>query len=113
MEIKFEERNGWLIVSPDGSLNIHSAQEFKFMIKSNLSKSNQILLDFRKVVNIDSVGIGCLIFSQQLIREHEGALRISGLSKAVKIIFQVTRGYETFDIYEEAEVATGQKDLAA
>ena len=113
MEIKFDERNDWIVVSLDGKLNIHSAQEFKFGIRQYLSSKKRILIDFKNVANIDSVGIGCLLYCQQKIHNSEGQLRISGLSEQIKIIFQVTRGYEIFEIYEDSEVAMGKSEIAA
>ena len=104
MEIKFSEHNGWSIFDLDGKLNIHSVQELKFALSKQSSVSNRILLNFEKVVQIDSVGISCLLYCLQKIRESDGALRISGLNDQVKIIFQVTRGYEIFDIYAAKEI---------
>jgi len=113
VEIKFDEHNDWIIVRLGGKLNIHSAQEFKFGIRNYLSSKKHILLDFKDVENIDSVGIGCLLYCQQEIHNYEGLLRISGLNEQIKIIFQVTRGYEIFEIYEDSEIAMGQRDIAA
>ena len=113
MEIKFDEFNDWVVVSLNGKLNIHSAQEFKFGIKQYLSTKKRILLDFKNVANIDSVGIGCLLYCQQIIHNCDGQLRISGLNEQIKVIFQVTRGYEIFEIYEDSEVAMGKGEIAA
>lgn len=105
MDIRGREFEGWTLIEFDGSLDLHIIQDFKNLFK-HLSKQNKnILFDFKNLKKIDSSGISCLMFGQKILFSNNLKFRISNLNPAVKIVFQITRGYEIFDIYDELEYA--------
>ena len=105
MEIIGKEQNGWNVLQLDGSFDLHTIHDVKNVFKHLSTQGKNVLVDFTRVKSIDSSGVSCLVFCQKLLHQNEGALRIAGLNSKVRVIFQITRGFEIFDIYDEVEVA--------
>ena len=105
MEISGREVNGWSLFELDGSFDLHSIHDIKNLFKHLCHQPNNIIFDFSKVKKIDSSGISCLLYGQKLLKRFNKEFRITRLKNDIKIIFQVTRGFESFDIFDEIEKA--------
>ena len=111
MEIRGKEYNNWSLFELDGALDLHSIHDLKSLFKHLCNQDKNVLLDFDKVRSVDSSGISCLMFGQKLLSDSGKKLRIAKLSSSVKIIFQITRGYEVFEIYDELSYAAQPGEL--
>ena len=105
MEISGKEQNGWSILQLDGSFDLHTIHDVKNIFKHLSTQGRNVLVDFTNVKNIDSSGVSCLVFCQKLLHKNEISLRIAGINSKVRVIFQITRGFEIFDIFDEVDVA--------
>ncbi|OGX16782.1 MAG: hypothetical protein A3K83_04665 [Omnitrophica WOR_2 bacterium RBG_13_44_8b] len=66
---------------------------------------NKVLVDFEKVIFIDSSGLAALIEMLKLLKQKNGTLALSNVNKQIKGIFQITKFDKVFDIYENREAA--------
>ena len=105
MDIRGRELEFCSVFELEGSLDLHSIHDLKLLFKHAKDKDQDIIFDFSAIKYIDSSGIGCLMFGQKLLTESGRSLKIVNLSAQVKIIFQITRGYEVFEIFDEIENA--------
>ena len=105
MEISGKEQNGWSVLQLDGSFDLHTIHDVKNVFKHLSKQDKNVLVDFTNVKSIDSSGVSCLVFCQRLLHKNENYLRIAGLNSKVRVIFQITRGFEIFDIFDEVDVA--------
>lgn len=78
--------------------DIHTA------IKSTLEKSIEyIVVDLKEVDWMGSVGVGILICCLTTVRNAGGDLKLSGLSKKVVKIIEITKLDNVFDVYPDVK----------
>ena len=66
--------------------------------------ARKLVLDLAAVTYIDSASIGCLMDIHRLLRDKEGALRLSGLQPRVETMISMTGVHKIIPIHrEEAE----------
>ena len=105
MEIRGRDSNGWSVLELDGFLDLHSTQILKNVFKQISLQDKNVVLDFTNLKKIDSTGVSCLMYCQSILVENEKVLRLASVNDSVKVILQITRGYEVFDIYDSVQVA--------
>ena len=64
-----------------------------------------ILLDFSKVVWINSTGIGLLITGYHTLKKNGGRMKICSVGPRVESIIMVTQLDRVFDVFEKCEEA--------
>lgn len=106
MKITEEKYSDVVICKLEGEINISNSPElrkaFDGIIKRNEKK---ILVDFSGVSYIDSSGLATLIEMFQRLKKIGGHLRFSSLDQKVKNIFEVTKLYKLFEIFDTPESA--------
>jgi anti-anti-sigma factor len=66
--------------------------------------ARKLVIDLEEVSYIESATIGCLIDLDRLLKDREGALKLSGLQPRVERILSMTGVHRMLDVYrEEAE----------
>ena len=104
MNYTFENVGSVLKVSLDGRLVASCSEEFKNAMFDRLRDSKRVIMDLEKMGHIDSSGLGALVSILQWINSNGGALKLFGLQSRPKIVFDITKVYRVFDIYNtEAE----------
>jgi anti-sigma B factor antagonist len=63
------------------------------------------VIDLRNVDFMDSAGLGTLIAVLKRISERKGDMKIANLQKKPRMVFEITRAYKVFEIYESVEDA--------
>lgn len=101
----FENVGNVLKVSLDGRLVASCSEEFKEAMFDRLRDSKRVLMDLSKMAHIDSSGLGALVSVLQWINSAGGSLKLSGLQPRPKIVFDITKVYRVFDIYDTEEAA--------
>jgi anti-sigma B factor antagonist len=69
--------------------------------------ARKLIIDLAAVAYIDSAAIGCLAGIIRLVKERNGALKLSGVQRRVEALLVMTGLHTVVDIYhEEAEALT-------
>lgn len=63
------------------------------------------VIDLVNVDFMDSAGLGTLIAVLKRISESGGDMKIANLQKKPRMVFEITRAYKVFEIYETVEDA--------
>ncbi len=105
METNTEQIGNVLKIKVIGRLVAGCAEEFKQMLLSSTKTSNQILLDLSQMNYIDSSGLGAIVFAHQEITHQGGQLKIASLQPKPRVVFDITKVYRIFDIYDDVETA--------
>ena len=63
------------------------------------------VIDLEKVDFMDSAGLGTLIAILKRVTERGGDLKIACLQKKPRMVFEITRAYKVFEIYDSVEDA--------
>lgn len=107
--IKTEEIDGVLILSPSGKLTLREGTDLREKVRG--MANTKVVVDMSLVLRIDSAGLGTML---QLLKDVEaagGVLKLCAMTRIVLNVFQLTRLHHIFDIYNstgEALQAFGQ-----
>jgi anti-sigma B factor antagonist len=63
------------------------------------------IIDLEKVDFMDSAGLGSLIAMLKRVTERGGDMKIACLQKKPRMVFEITRAYKVFEIYDTVEDA--------
>ena len=63
------------------------------------------IIDLEKVDFMDSAGLGTLIAMLKRVTERGGDMKIACLQKKPRMVFEITRAYKVFEIYDTVDEA--------
>ena len=105
MDYHFETVGDVLKVSLDGRLVAACSEEFKELMFERLKDHKSILFDLSKMVHVDSSGLGALVSILQRVNSNGGVIKLACLQSRPRIVFEITKIYRVFDIYDTVEEA--------
>lgn len=105
MDYHFETVGDVLKISLEGRLVAACSEEFKETMFERLKDQKSILFDLSKMVHIDSSGLGALVSILQRVNTNGGVIKLACLQSRPRIVFEITKIYRVFDIYETVEDA--------
>ena len=86
-------------------LDASTVEDFKSAAKPVIEKNMKIVLDMGSLSFVDSSGIGAIISCLRMINGKGGDLKLCGLSKPVRSLFELVRMHRIFDIFETSDEA--------
>lgn len=104
MQITITEKNGVLIASIEGRLIVGSEESFKKEMESYLARP-KIVLDCSKMDYIDSTGLGVVVRFFKEFTAQGGKFALASLQPKPKLVFEITRAYKIFDIFDSVDLA--------
>lgn len=90
---------------PVEELDAGNAAEFKRDIAPLLAEHTKVVLDLSHVRFVDSSGLGAFISCLRQLHARGGDLKLSGMSKQVRAVFELVRMDRVFDILPTQEEA--------
>ena len=105
MEPILEIQNGIGVLQIEGSLNASNVSQFKTQFAKYLDETNKFVLDMEKLEAIDSTGLGAIVSCLKKVSEAGGDLKIALLQTKPRMVFEITRAYKIFDIYDNIDAA--------
>lgn len=106
MQITKSDKNGIVVCSVNGDIDINSSPEVKrFFERIIASKAEKVLIDLKEVAYVDSSGLATIVEILKKMRVYGGKLKISNLSDKVRGLFEITRLDKLFDIVSSEEEA--------
>ena len=108
MEIDFHNEDGIGVGAVEGDLTAATAAAFREQFQ-NWRKAQQevkeYVLDLKGVSFMDSAGLGALMAMLKSVTERGGDLKIAGLQKKPRMVFEITRAYKVFEIFDDVQEA--------
>ncbi len=108
MNLQFEVREGRGVVTLGGALtaaNVDSFRDQVFRWMNEHDSVRQMVLDLGAMEFIDSAGLGLLIVLLKRCGERGGDIRIARLQKRARLVFEITRAYKVFEIFDTVDEA--------
>ncbi len=105
MKLHVEESGNVSVVAVEGRLDAASAAMFKSEFSRETAGTGRIVLDLKGMDFIDSTGLGCVVACLKSAVEADGNIKISNLQDKPRMVFEITRAYRIFDIYDDTETA--------
>ncbi|MBM4164934.1 MAG: STAS domain-containing protein [Lentisphaerae bacterium] len=110
MNMRMEIRNGKGVATVNGPLNAAGVDTFREQMQKWMAEHEtieQIVLDAGEMDYIDSAGLGVLIALLKRVTERGGDIRIARLGNKARMVFEITRAFKIFEIFDTVEEALG------
>ena len=106
MEITVDKiENVAVAAVPVDELDASNAGEFKRDIAPVLQANAKLVLDLSRLRFVDSSGLGAMLSCLRQLSAKNGDLKVCGMSKQVRALFELVRMHRIFDIYGTKEEA--------
>jgi anti-sigma B factor antagonist len=106
MPIRIEQIDSVTIAHLDGqTLDASNAREFKSEIAPSISANARLVLDLSQLKFIDSSGLGALLSCLRQLNAIGGELKLYGMIKPVRALFELVRMHRVFEIFNTREEA--------
>ena len=106
MDLLVERVGGVAIVTlPVDELDAGNAADFKAAAVPLAEGNAKLVFDLARLEFIDSSGLGAFISCLRKVNERGGDLRLCGMSKHVRSVFELVRMHRIFEIHETREAA--------
>lgn len=100
MELLIEEINDVaVVVIPTEELEASNVDEFRSAIAPVLRAHGEVILDLSRLRFVDSSGMGAILSCLRQLSAKGGDLKLCGMAKQVRAIFELVRMHRIFDIY--------------
>ncbi|KIX15791.1 STAS domain-containing protein [Dethiosulfatarculus sandiegensis] len=86
-------------------LDAGNAEEFKSVIAPHLGQGGKVVLDISKLVFVDSSGLGAILSCLRKLTQARGDLKLCGMSKQVRLLFELVRMHRIVDVYNTSAEA--------
>jgi anti-sigma B factor antagonist len=92
-------------VLPVEELDASNAGEFKRDIAPVLEAYTRLVIDLSRLRFVDSSGLGAFLSCLRQVNAKGGELKLCGMSKPVRTVFELVRLHRIFDILATTEQA--------
>ncbi len=109
MEINTKKEKGILIISVKGRMGEVTAPEFEERMRELIDEGEtRFIVDLEGLEYISSAGLRGLLTSAKTLKEKNGQIFLSGLTGAVKEVFEISQFISIFSIFESIEAALAE-----
>lgn len=106
MDLVRDKVGNVLVVAPQvENLDASNTKEFRRDIEALIEPNAKVVLDLTKVNFVDSSGCGAILSYLRQLNTVGGDLKLCGISKSVRALFQLVRMHRIFDILNTREEA--------
>jgi len=86
-------------------LDASNTGELKHDIAPVLEANTKLVIDLSRLRFVDSSGLGAILSCLRQLSSKGGDLKLSGMQKQVRAVFELVRMHRIFDIYGTREEA--------
>ncbi len=105
MEISFEMRENVGVLKVSGRLDSYNSPEFKEKFTKYTEQTINFVLDLSDLDFLDSTGLGSIVACLKVVSEKDGDIRVAEMSEKPRMVFEITRAYKIFEIFDNVDVA--------
>ena len=106
MEIKHEMIDDVLVIRlMTDRVDAENSEILKSQYRRLAAQAPKVVMDLQELEFLDSTGLGVIVFCLRFSQENGGLLKLANLSTKVRMIFEITRAYRVFDIFDDLGTA--------
>ena len=105
MTLNFYEKNNVGILEVSGRLDAYNAPELKAKFEQISSVTPYFVFDMQGCEFIDSTGLGMIVTCLKSASQQAGDIRLARLQDKPRMVFDITRAYKIFHIFDDLEAA--------
>lgn len=94
-----------VLVVPGPSLDASSSKRFKSQMAPVVESATKLVFDMSAVQFVDSSGLGAILSCLRQLNARGGDLKVFGLSKGVRALFELVRMHKVVEIHNTREEA--------
>jgi anti-sigma B factor antagonist len=94
-----------VVIIPAEELDASNSGDFKRDIAPLLETQTKLVIDLSRLRFVDSSGLGAFISCLRKLNGRGGDLKLCGMSKQVRTVFELVRMHRIFDIFATREEA--------
>ena len=103
MDLSFELKESVGVLKVSGRMD---ELEFRKKFKEYAEQTVNFVFDLSSFDYLEyGEALGCIIACLKDVSEKDGDIRIGGFSKNTKLVFEITRAYKIFDIFDDVDSA--------
>jgi len=106
MELTSKKVNDVLVIEIKGRLTADCADQYKQEMGDFIAQDNHLVQDLNGLEYIDSTGLGAMVFILQRNFDDGGDIKLARLQGKARLVFDITKAYKIFDIFDTVEAAT-------
>jgi anti-sigma B factor antagonist len=106
MQLDIDKINDVAVVTLQAEhLDAGAADEFKREMQPILDANNKVVFDMSPLQFVDSAGLGAILSCLRRLSAANGDLKLCGMTKPVRAVFEISRMHRIFDIFPTREEA--------
>jgi anti-anti-sigma factor len=106
MDIKTREERDVVVVSVTGRMDELTAPTFEEAVREHIAqRKTKFIVDLGELEYISSAGLRSILAVTKMLKERDGRIVLTGLSGAVKEVFEITQFISFFATYGTPEEA--------
>ena len=105
MLLNAETVEGVTIIQLPEKINVSNSRAFERDILPLMNGNSRVIFDLGEVRHLDSSGLGAIIACYKRARSDNGDLKLCGMSKHIRTLFEMGRLHHVFDIYSTKQEA--------
>ncbi len=117
MKVERNDQDGITVIRLEGNLNTPSALEMKRVFADLMVEEKyDIVVNLARVAQINYAGVGMLLERLRKVRQRDGNLKLSGMSRYLRGVFRMVGAakiFETFDSDDAAVASFGPAEADA
>ncbi len=105
MVLNAESVGGITFVQLPERITASNSRAFEKDMGPLMDDNSRFIFDLVQVRQLDSSGLGAIIACLKRLRTSEGDLKLCGMSKQIRTLFELVRMHHVFDIFNTREEA--------
>src|SRR5689334_10853849 len=105
MLLNAQQVDGVTIVQLPEKITATNSLAFEDDLKPLMNGNTRFIFDLAQVKQLDSSGLGAIVGCLKRLRDAGGDLKLCGMSKQIRTIFEIVRMHHVFDIFATRQEA--------
>lgn len=105
MKLKSYKKNDIVVIEISGRLNAVNVHLLQNKFQEFCPEENSFVFNLAPLEYLDSTGLGGVVACLKTAADNNGDVKIACLQNKTKMVFEITRAYKIFDIFEDVDTA--------
>ncbi len=109
MNLKYREKENYLVVDLEGEITAANSMKLMEEIKGLTAEGKKnLLINLHGVSYVDSTGLGLMVAIHDAMKKSQGKMALMGINRPeIQNLFKITQLSRFFKIYDDENIAMG------
>ncbi len=108
---EFTKKDNVGILEISGRLDAYTAPNLKTLFKDLMDETRYFVFDLHALEFLDSTGLGSIVSCLKSATANGGDICIARMADKPRMVFEITRAFKIFEIYDDLDAAVESFDL--